>query len=422
MIELSADKALVNDIARAKTALKNINWNFYEKNVFSPNELHPFNPRAYHWYPATFIPEIPFTLIEALAPPRAVVWDPFSGIGTTFFQALSLSRYAKATEICTVAVEYMKSLFTLFDPDLDLVETQKKILRSFDRYDCTKQYSTTTTNNILLDRLKPWFSQETLRQLCFLFEEEKNSEKEVKAIYRICISSLLKAASSQDRGWGCIADNVLPKLEKIKDKNVLGMFKSSTRRLTEDITQHLKKVGPLYPDIYWDMASNTSIFHEDVRVCNSIRDNSIDLIVTSPPYPNMTDYVTAQRLSYYFMGFDVSNKNTLKDGVSEIGARSRRNRKNSVQTYYEDMRIVNKIISQKLKSNGYACYVLPAFNLDNDNNKNRLQAVQKVLANMSEFGFIKEDEYERILPQKRRSHNRMWATLERERIHLFRKV
>lgn len=156
----------MNDITVAKTALKNINWNFYEKNVFSPSELRPFNPRGYHWYPATFIPEIPFTLIEALTPSHATVWDPFSGIGTTFFQALSLSRYAKATEICTVAVEYMKSLFMLFDPSLDLIEMQRNILSSLQKYNSSKTY--TDFKNVLIDKLSPWYSKKTLHQLCFL--------------------------------------------------------------------------------------------------------------------------------------------------------------------------------------------------------------------------------------------------------------
>lgn len=422
MIELAEKKAFVNDITKAKIALKNINWNFYEKSAFSPNELRPFNPRAYHWYPATFIPEIPFTLIEALTPPRATVWDPFSGIGTTFFQALSLSRYSRATEICTVAVEYMKSLFTLFDPTLNLLKVRLGTEKALEDFASSKDYSKDVSTEILVNRLEPWFSSKTLNQLCFLFIKEKKSEKEEKAIYRICISALLKTASSQDRGWGCVADNVLPKEEAIIDKNVLKMFKYSARRLTDDISQHRRTLSPDYKVIYREMSENPPIFHEDLRVCNSISDNSIDLIVTSPPYPNMTDYVTSQRLSYYYLGFDLFLKGISNDGVLEIGARSRRNRKNSVEAYYEDMKKVNKVISKKLRSDGYACYILPAFNLDNDNNKLRRQAVQKVIASMTDCDLIKEEEYERILPQKRRSHNRLWATLEREKIYLFRKV
>ena len=200
LIEVTEDKALVNDVSTAKTVLQNINWNFYEKSAFFPNELHPFNPRAHHWYPATFIPEIPFTLVEALTPQRATVWDPFSGIGTTFFQAISLSRYAVATEICSVAVEYMKSLFLLFDPKLDLAKAQTAIEKGISDFVPGKTYSDSVPNNILIERLRPWFTRKTLNELCFLFSQRENCQDELRAIYTIGISSLLKTASNQDRG------------------------------------------------------------------------------------------------------------------------------------------------------------------------------------------------------------------------------
>ena len=65
---------------------------------------------------------------------------------------------------------------------------------------------------------------------------------------------------------------------------------------------------------------------------------------------------------------------------------------------------------------------MPVFNMDNQNNRNRKRIVEKVLSSMDEYDLIKEEEYERILPTIRRSHNIKWATLEREKIYLFRKV
>ena len=90
---------LTNDINTVKTILKNINWNFYQRSGFAPHEMQPFNCRRHHWYPATFVPEIPFTLIEVLTSPNAVVYDPFAGIGTTYFQALLLNRRPLSTEM-----------------------------------------------------------------------------------------------------------------------------------------------------------------------------------------------------------------------------------------------------------------------------------------------------------------------------------
>jgi DNA modification methylase len=414
---------LVTDLTNARTVLRNINWNFYHKSAFSPNELRPFNTRTYHWYPATFIPEIPYTLIEVLTLPNATVWDPFSGMGTTYFQALSLNRKALATEICGVAVEYMKSLFTLFNPSIDFKKIEIDVEKILGEFNATKNYTASFQGSALINRLEPWFSKQTLNQLSFLFGKEAGCEsKELKSIFRICISASLKSVCSQDRGWGCVADNVLPKDNQIEDKKALVIFRKNARRLVREVSEHLKKTLPGYSALYEEMSKQQTIFHEDVRLSNGIPDNSVDLIVSSPPYPNMTDYVTSQRLSYYFLGFDLIEKKSMDDACMEIGARSRRSRKDSLEKYLEDMRKANSVISRKIKEEGYVCYVLPAFSMDNQNNKNRRQIVQKVLADMAEHDLVKEDEYERILPEKRRLHNAKWATLEREKIYLLRRA
>jgi len=414
---------LVNDLHIAKRALKNINWNFYQRSVFSSHEVRPFNCRRHHWYPATFVPEIPFTLIEVLTLPGAVVYDPFAGVGTTYFQALLLNRIPLATEICKVTVEYMSSMFILFNPKINvdaLKESIKGLIENFDPY---SDYTSNFDGEVLLDKLKPWYSPKTLNQLAFLFRKEASCDNKImKAAMRISISAILKAASSQDRGWGCIADNVLPKQDQIKDKSVFNLFMKHLNTLLKDVSEHLKYVMVDYGHLYEELSRRRTIFHEDVRQCKEIPDNSVDLVVTSPPYPNMTDYITSQRLSCYFLGFYVNYKNSPKDLALEIGARNRRSKKDSIKFYFEDMQKANEVISLKIKRGGYACYVMPIFNTDNEKDRERSRIVQKILSAMDGYDLIKEEEYERILPTTRRSHNIKWATLEREKIYLFRKV
>jgi len=413
----------VSDIYKAKAILKKVNWNFYQKATFFPYEIAPFNCIKYHWFPSTFVPEIPFTLIEVLTLSNAVVYDPFGGIGTTYFQALLLNRRPLATEICKVAIEYMRSLFILFNPETNfdrLKENVEKLLKDFSPH---KDYASNVPKDVLIDRLKPWYSPKTLNQISFLFiKKVSRSDKATKAAMQISISAILKTVSSQDRGWGCIADNVLPKQKQVKDKEVLSLFTKHMNRLCKDVSEHLKYVMPDYDQLYKELSERQTVFHEDVKKCEGILDNSVDLVVTSPPYPNMTDYVTSQRLSYYFLGFDLTDKNSLKDLDLEIGARNRRSRKDSIARYCDDMQRANEIISQKLKSGGYACYVMPLFNTDNENNRNRRRIVHRVMSTMDDYDLIKEDEFERILPTIRRSHNIKWATLEREKIYLFRKM
>jgi len=57
---------LVNNLAELERILKNINWDFYPRPLSSKKNPKIFNCRKYHWYPATFIPEIPYTLIDLL--------------------------------------------------------------------------------------------------------------------------------------------------------------------------------------------------------------------------------------------------------------------------------------------------------------------------------------------------------------------
>lgn len=412
------------DIARARSILRSINWNFYQRGSFARHEVYPFNCRKHHWFPATFVPEIPFTLIEVLTFPGATVYDPFAGIGTTYFQALLLNRRPLATEICGVAVEYMRSLRVLFDPERPCARVRSRAKKALDEFCPAVDYTSQVHHNALIDRLRPWFSPCTLNKLSFLFlKEGRCRDLLLKSAMRISLSAILKTACSQDRGgWGCIADNVVPKDDQIKDRDVFGLFSARVNNVVRDVMAHLECVGRDYADAYAALRGEQTIFHEDVTQCSAIPDGSVDLVVTSPPYPNMTDYVTSQRLSYYYFGCDLGGTPRLKDLDLEIGARSKRSRRDSLDRYLADMQRANEVISAKMKSGAYACYVMPVFNTDNENNRSRRGVVQKVLSRMNEHDLIREDEYERILPTLKRSHNIKWATLERERIHLFRKV
>jgi len=411
-------KLLVNDLQKAKAVLKNINWNFYQKSSLSSFDIQPFNCRLHHWYPATFIPELPFTLIEVLTLPNAVVFDPFAGSGTTYFQALLLNRKPLATEICKVAVEYMRSLFILFNPEINIKDLKKRVNRILEDFNLDIDYTSNIPKYGSIDILRPWYSFKTLNQLSFLFaKEEECNDKIAKAAILIAISASLKTVSSQNRGWGCVADNVLPRKNQIRDKDVFNLFIKNLNRLLNDISEHLNNTMSNYDQLYKELSETETIFHKDIKKLKEIQDNSVDLVVTSPPYPNMTDYATSQRLSYYYFGVDLIN-----DLNNEIGARRRRRRKDSIEQYFKDMKRANEIISRKIKSGGYACYVMPVFNTDKENDRIRGRIIQKVLSNMEENDLIKEDEYERILPSIQRSHNIKWATLEREKIYLYRRI
>jgi|GEM_PF-1153173 len=422
----TSEKALVSDIS-ALSVLQNINWDFSHKAIVSPNETGPFNCRKYHSFPGTFIPEIPFTLIEVLSLPEATIFDPFSGIGTTYFQALTLNRIPLVTEICTVAFNISKSMYVLFNPKINLDYLRIQLFAAIGRYDETTDYSNALSDSsININKLRPWYDQESFNKICFLCSIYCDDESlEIRALCMIVISSILKTVSSQDRGWGCVADNMLPtseQIEKTKEKiskqnrDVFSVFKKSANILVNDLLSHKRLAEPNYKNLYSMIENKQTIFQSDIREANFIQDHTVDMIITSPPYPNMIDYVTSQRLSYYFLGADIP-----LDTKREIGARNRRKRKDSLDKYVQDMNIANKVMIDKLKIGGYACFVMPAFNEDNKKNLERKIIMETIMSKFEELGLSLIFEFTRCVSNKRRDHNSKWTSLEQEKILIYKK-
>jgi len=422
--EANRRNTYVEDFDKVGYALDNINWNFPSK-IFIHEGVQPFDCRKHHWFPATFIPEIPFTLIEILTHPQATVYDPFAGIGTTYFQALLLNRRPLATEICNVAVEFIKSLLVLFDPRINFESIQNKVMEIIGKFDPRVDYVNEVRDDqsvyTLVDELQPWYHEKTFNQLAYLFlVEHYCDDKPTKAAMRISISAILKRVCSQDRGWGCIADNVLPKQRQMVNKDALNLFQRHIGRLLTDLSHHLANVSSGYNELYSQISKQKTIFHSDARKDLYVSDSSVDLVVTSPSYPNMTDYVKSQRLSYYWLGLPVSSENS--DLILEIGARRKRHREDSLTSYLNDSQRCNEILSRKVKEEGYACFVMPVFSTNSQKDLQRERVIHDVMLDLERLFKTKRREFERTIPAARRAHNIKWATLEQEKIYIFQKT
>lgn len=407
------------DSESAKSILKSVNWDFSTPFSVGRSGLDLFDARKYHWYPATFIPEIPHTLLEVLSRPEAKVFDPFMGIGTTIYQALDLGRTPYGNEICRVSFQSICSFWTLLSPKTNIEAIRVKLEEAFSTFSPTKRYEQSLRGTVVrADVLSEWYHPRTFRELCFLILLEKESNNpSVRAAMRIAISAALKAVCAQDKGWGCIADNVLPK------ENQLLIYRDSISRVRQVVFALLRGVETLrnrLPESTKLMLAESDakrfLIHKDIRDGSLAPDREVDLIITSPPYPSMTDYVTSQRLSYYWLGSDPSD-----DLPSEIGARRRRFSAEALPEYNKAMRAAIDVMKTKLRRGGYLCFVLPRFNVDKQNNIARREAIRGILDYVEEIGITPVQELERILPERRRHHNQGWTSLEREMISIFRR-
>jgi len=76
----------------------------------------------------------------------------------------------------------------------------------------------------------------------------------------------------------------------------------------------------------------------------------------------MADYVTSQRLGYYWLGYDIQKINVHK--TKEIGARYRRHSKDKNSLYLKDMIDSLDNIFPKIRKNGFLALLLPEYHQD----------------------------------------------------------
>lgn len=397
--------------------LDNINWNFGTRLVIDDNEIFPFNNRKYHSYPATFIPEIPFSLIEILSSEGDVVLDPFGGIGTTFVQALIQKRVPVSIDNNSVASEITQDFFTLFNPRIDLLKALEAIRDRLQAYDEKTDYSLRLydMNSDLID----WYEGITLNQIAFLMEEydyycNTDTEYGTREIFHLCFSNLLTYASSQNGGWAYIADNVKPKKCELIAKPAIERFLINATACVNNIQSYKEKLGDSILYLYNDSFIKHVMCDDFSKMDFSNMHGKVDLVITSPPYPRMIDYVKSQRLTFYMIGKDFKS-----ELATEIGARARRNQKNTIESYIKSMKKCNEQILNSLKQGGYLCYILPDFSLERK--KDRKMAIDEVLNDCIDRGMEVVYETGRYIPGTQRSNNIKWASLKREQIVILEK-
>ena len=398
------------DNSEIKKRLNSINWNFDFTIDYGVDTLHPFNCRRYYSYPATFIPEIPYAMIEILSQKGDVVLDPFGGIGTTFVQALSLERTPYSFDINPVATTVCKTLYMLFDPSVNKEMIRDQLLQLCEGYDETKDYTIGLSTQ--RKELSGWFEKSTFNEISFLFYQFDHLQDQiVQSVMKLILSSILVTLSSQNKGWAYIADNVKPKKDELREKPVFDQYAISTKNLLNDVVDHASRLPSSFAEFYSKISHEPRIF-QDSLINVPIKLETVDLVITSPPYPRMIDYVKSQRLSFNFF-----NENFADYVGREIGARYRRSRRDCLASYEEDISQINRKIFEVLKPGGYFCVVLP----DYDVKDNRKEVIDRIVEDYSKLGMDKVFEVGRYIPSHKRTLSIQWATLVNERIYIFQK-
>lgn len=344
-IPLIQESATLDDVsspARVIQRLREIEWEFTQVDTsYLGHDLHP--------YPAKFIPQIPANLIVALSLRGERVWDPFGGSGTSALEALLLGRNAISTDANPLATLITKAKCTALSPE-QRAELSSLIsrVRTLARTSEVGKFLSSIREKIArsvppIPNLLEWFSRSSVEELSYIREEvDILSDPICRTFALVTFSSIILAASYQDG-----ETRYARRPRELPPGYVLGLFAGA---LEDSVKKHEHLEVLLgYRRALVETADIRSTAQEKL-----IDRESVDLIVTSPPYANSNDYHLYHRFRLFWLGYDPREL-----GRCEIGSHLRHQREGEGYDLYE--KEMSQALSQmwtRLRPGRYVALVL----------------------------------------------------------------
>src|SRR3989338_2220209 len=316
-------------------SIRKIDWNDTQ---YSGNGVHNLHP-----YFAKFSPSIPYYIITSLSKRGAIVLDPYCGSGTTLVESKILGRNSIGIDANPIAC--LISRVKTCDISDDEIKAIKETLRDLNT-EINFTYHDSKSKDTFFEKITIpefhnrdyWFNKNVQYELAIISAKIKSlgSEK-IKDILRLALSRIIVKVSNQQS-----ESRYKRVLKKINNGESFRLFLEHVNNIIINLLE-LRSLS--------DKETYVKVFNKDSREINFIDTNTVDLIITSPPYLNSWDYGLYHKFRFRWLSMD------LKDyEEKEIGKHLRRDGE-VLERYKQDMYKCMQGFSKVLKSGGFCVIV-----------------------------------------------------------------
>lgn len=300
---------------------------------------------ALHFHPGRFISQIPAALIGRLTQPGDTVLDPFCGSGTTLLEAQRLGRRSIGIDVNPVSILIAKGKAHRQRAERIEMLMYGHLNRLISlRLEASSKQSVQFALPPSTVQGAKWFHHATLLDLTLIWQYIESCRGSAQGLLQFCFSCILMPACNETRHWGYVCDNTRPLSSR--RVNVFNLFETAVSKLIEAYKERDQHRTENLHTVQLHCGDATSML-------SRMNDESVDLVVTSPPYFGVVDYVKSQRLTMEWFGYDISTHRSL-----ETGARSKRSRLAARQEYLDEIQEIFSQTARVMRRNAYCCIVI----------------------------------------------------------------
>ena len=261
-----------------------------------------YSRHNFHAFAAKFPPQLPAFFIQHLTVEGEVVLDPMVGSGTAVLEAQLLGRNAIGFDIDPLAyrVSLIKTMrldaAEVADAASGVIRAAQKALAEPDALDRRLSSALVPETLAFIDY---WFLASTRRELFALSSAISRVENaRVRTFLEVAFSSIIVTKSGGVSLARDLAHTRPHKVAAKAPKNALDQFAARVRKSIMSLADVLPMDSVL-------------ICRADARSM-PLEDNTVDLIVTSPPYANAIDYMRAHKFSLVWLGDPIKGLSELR--------------------------------------------------------------------------------------------------------------